>query len=65
MTDNPNEAVDRTSKESIPLIAEAEAITIYKPPRPEDRAQLLESGDSARRVRGKGTNNDGGKEDKK
>ncbi|KAJ4266989.1 hypothetical protein NW762_003087 [Fusarium torreyae] len=64
MADNPNESGDRASKESIPLIAEAETMSIYKPPKPEDKTQLISSGESARRVRGKGKAADG-KEDKK
>ncbi|RFN47206.1 hypothetical protein FIE12Z_8548 [Fusarium flagelliforme] len=64
MADNPNEAGDRASKESIPLVAEAETITIYKPPKPDDKRQLISSGEAARRVRGKGKINDNG-DDKK
>lgn len=65
MADNPNEAGDRASKESIPLVAEAETITIYKPPKPDDKDQLVSSGEAARRVRGKGKNNDNGDKNKK
>lgn len=65
MSTNPNESGDRTSQESPPIVAVAEAITMYKPPKPEDKSQLISSGEAARRVRGKGTSADTNKEDKK
>ncbi|KAF5019342.1 hypothetical protein F66182_8651 [Fusarium sp. NRRL 66182] len=76
MADNTNEPGDRASKESIPLIAEAEAVVIPKPfktdkvtiPKPisaENKRQLLTSGEATRRVRGKGKTADDSNDDKK
>ncbi|CAG2005702.1 unnamed protein product [Fusarium graminearum] len=40
---NNNNAGDRSSQESVPLIAEAEQVTLYKPPKEADKAQLHSS----------------------